>query len=91
MYKVLVWSRLRKVDGCLKIRNEIHSEIEGSNGHVHKVGQILGIIKNVLGKTKLYTFFNKLEYDILYKTPNKFLSKLISNKNLLSKSLEKRI
>jgi len=68
MYKVLVWSRLRKVDGCLKIRNEIHSEIEGSNGYVHKVGQILGFIKNVPGKTKLYTFFNKLEYDNLYKT-----------------------
>ncbi|MHA1252733.1 MAG: hypothetical protein ACTSRP_22290 [Candidatus Helarchaeota archaeon] len=62
-----MWSRLRKIDGCIKIRNEIHSEIEGFNGHVHKVGQILGFIKNVPSKTKLYTFFNKLEYGILYK------------------------
>lgn len=68
MYKVFVWSRLKKLDGCIKIRNEIHSEIESTNGHFHKVGQILGFVKNVPGKTKLYTFFYQLDQDILYKT-----------------------
>ncbi|MHA1253545.1 MAG: hypothetical protein ACTSRP_26460 [Candidatus Helarchaeota archaeon] len=38
MYKVFVWSKLRKLDGCIKIINEIHSEIEKINGYFHKVG-----------------------------------------------------
>lgn len=68
MYKLLVWSRLKKIDGCIRIKNAIHGEIEFPNGHFQKLGQNIGFIRKIPGKTKLYTFFNNLEEDLLAKT-----------------------
>lgn len=68
MYKVFIWSRLEKIDGCIRMRNKIHGEIEYSSGHFHKMGQNIGFIKNIPGKTKLYTFFDQLQGNITYQT-----------------------
>ena len=68
MYKTLVWSRLKKIDGCIQIRNALREEIESKNGHFRRFGQNLGFIDSIPEKSKLYDFFKNLKNSVLDKT-----------------------
>jgi len=68
MYKLLVWSRLEKIDGCLKIRDAIHKKISSTNKNYILFGQNLGFVGNLPEKTKIYDFFYKLNDNILKQT-----------------------
>ena len=68
MYKTLVWSRLKKIDGCIQIRNALHEEIELTDGHFRRFGQNLGFMDTIPEKSKLYDFFKNLENSVIDKT-----------------------
>ena len=68
LYKTFVWSRLLKLDGCLQIRNALHEELDVTNQHYRKLGQHLGFIDTIPGKSTLYEFFYQLKEEILFQT-----------------------
>ncbi|MHA1358089.1 MAG: transposase [Candidatus Helarchaeota archaeon] len=68
LYKVFVWSRLKKLDGCIQIRDALHEEIDLMQGRYRKFGQNLGMIESIPGKSKLYQFFYQLQEDTVFQT-----------------------
>lgn len=68
LYKIFVWSRLKKLDGCLQIRDALHEAIDLTQGRYRKFGQNLGCIEMIPGKSKLYHFFYRLQEDPLFQT-----------------------
>jgi len=65
MHKLFTWSRLLKLDGCMEIRNALHTEISHSNTGFIYQGQLLGFVKNFPEKSKLYSFFKAMNQFIL--------------------------
>jgi hypothetical protein len=65
MHKILTWSRLQKLDGCMEIRNALHTEISHSNTGFIYQGQLLGLIKKLPEKSKLYMFFKEIDRFVL--------------------------
>ncbi len=68
LYKVFVWSRLKKLDGCIQIRDALHEEIDLTQGRYRKFGQNFGFIEHLPGKSKLYHFFYQLQEDTVFNT-----------------------
>jgi len=68
LYKVFVWSRLKKLDGCIQIRDALHEAIDLTQGRYRKVGQNLGCIETIPGKSKLYHFFYQLQEETVFQT-----------------------